>query len=139
MEEMDKIMKNVTEKSLTTRQQQALVMIITGRSVADAAKAANVKRQTVYTWLNQPNFRQVMEKEKTELLERISLSLTSLGDKAIKALDQALEDPNISVRLRAADIYFSQSRAYKDQVELGARINALEDAVTQYQSDRRKL
>lgn len=123
---MDKNTNKFTEKTLTTRQQQALVMIITGRSITDAAEAAHVRRQTVYGWLNQPSFRQVMEKEKTELLERISLSLTSLGDKAIRALDQALEDPNISVRLRAADIYFSQSRAYKDQVDFEKRLSELE-------------
>jgi len=130
---MDRNIKKVTEKSLTTRQQQALVMIITGRSVADAAEAAHVRRQTVYTWLNQPHFKQVMEKEKSNFLERISLSLASLGEKAIRALDQALEDENISVKLRAADIYFSQSRAYKDQIEFEKRINALESAVTTIQ------
>lgn len=130
---MDRNTNKLTEKSLTARQQQALVMIITGRSVADAAQAANVRRQTVYAWLNQPHFRQELEKEKAGFMERISLSLTSLGDKAIQALDQALEDPNISVRLRAADIYFSQSRAYKDQVEFEKRINALETAVTTIQ------
>ena len=136
---MDKNTKNITEKSLTARQQQALVMIITGRSVADAAQAANVRRQTVYAWLNQPTFRQELERAKVDFMERISLSLTNLGDKAIQALDQALEDPNISVRLRAADIYFSQSRAYKDQVELTQRVNELEKAISRYinPNDRR--
>lgn len=139
---MDRNTNKLTEKSLTARQQQALVMIITGRSIADAAQAANVKRQTVYGWLNQPYFRQELEKEKAGFMERISLSLTNLGEKAIQALDQALMDPNISVRLRAADIYFSQSRAYKDQVELTQRVNELEKAVSRYinpNSDRRYI
>lgn len=132
---MDKNTTNLTDKSLTARQQQALMVIITGRSIVDAAEAARVKKQTVYNWLKQPQFRQVLEKEKTEFLERLSLSLTSLGDKAIKALDEALADSNISVRLRAADIYFSQSRAYKDQVDFEKRISALESAVTHHRTN----
>ena len=73
---------------------------------------------------------------KSLIVERLSLALANLGQKAVDTLKEALDDPSAgtSVRVRAADIVISRMLVFADQVELSARIANLET----YVNERRK-
>lgn len=107
-------------------------MILTGSSVVDAAAEAKVSRGTVYSWLDQPRFVLALNDAKTAAMERLSLSLAALGDKAIKTLDAAMDDPEAgaSVKIRAADIVINRILALREMVEFENRLNNLEIAIS---------
>lgn len=117
-------------EKLTVRQARALEMILAGSSIVDAAAAANVTRATVYKWLGLPGFIMAMNDAKAEAMNQLSLSLAALGRKAIKTLDDAMDDQSAgaSVRIRAADIVITKLMAMRDMVEFENRLLALEEA-----------
>lgn len=127
------MMKNGT---LTARQTRAIELLLTGKPIKEVADSLNVSRGTVYRWLEQPKFNAVVNHEKSLIVERLSLALANLGQKAVDTLKEALDDPSAgtSVRVRAADIVISRMLVFADQVELSARIANLET----YVNERRK-
>jgi len=123
---------NTPRKTLTPKQTQVLHMILGGSSITDAAQAAGVSRKTIHAWYQQPQFTQALTNERTLALEKLSNSLASLSEKAVMTLDAAMDDPNSTTRVRAADIIISRMLSYADQVELAQRISELEKAVSRY-------
>ena len=122
---------NKIGKNLTPKQTRALEMILTGSSVVEVAEAAKVSRGTVYNWLSQPIFTTAMNDEKALAMERLSLSLAALGVKAIKTLDDAMDDPEAgtSVKVRAADIVINRILSMREFVDVEERLVQLESIV----------
>jgi uncharacterized protein (UPF0147 family) len=97
--------------NLTQNQQKALEVLITNGNVSQAAEAAGVTRQTIYTWKQENKaFQSALEQESAEVVNQLTLRLANLGDQAIQTLQNILEDPNTPgyVRIRAADIIISK-------------------------------
>lgn len=125
---MDKMMKNVT---LTARQTRAIELLLIGTPIKEVANLVNVSRGTIYRWLDQPRFQSTINKEKTQVVERLSLALASLGQKAVKTLEEALDDPSAgtSVRVRAADVVINRILSIRELVDFEDRLNRLEEMV----------
>lgn len=123
---MDKMMKNVT---LTARQTKAIELLLIGTSIKEVANTVNVSRGTVYRWLDQPNFQSTINKEKNQVVERLSLALASLGQKAVKTLEEALDDSTAgtSVRVRAADVVINRILSIREIVDFEDRLTKLEN------------
>ena len=122
---------NKTSKNLTSKQTRALQMILSGSSVVEAAATAKVSRGTVYNWLTQTEFRQALNDEKQTALERLSLALANLGEKAIRTLDSAMDDADAgaSVKIRAADIVINRILTLRETVDIESRLSHLEEII----------
>ena len=94
------------EEVLTIQQQHVLTLVAQGSTVSAAADAAGVHRNTVANWrrAGSHEFRKSWDAAQFEQAAYWRDRIQALGDLAIQALQQILEDPKASpsVRLKAA-------------------------------------
>lgn len=78
---------------LTPAQSAAVDHLATGSSVTDAAKAANVTRQTVSGWLNHdPNFQAALNRRRAELWAETGDRLRALMPRALERIEKAITE-----------------------------------------------
>jgi hypothetical protein len=123
-------------ENLTPRQRKAIEILLTSGNIREAAQAAKVSRETIYKWMKAQAFREALKEGSREALERLSRSLMSLGDKAVKALEDALDDPEAksAAKVRPADVILGRLLQLKELADLEERISALEAARNDSQS-----
>jgi phage terminase small subunit len=120
-------------ENLTPKKQKAIAALLTSWDTTQAAQAAGVSRETIYKWMKEEPFKQALKEGAAVAMEGLSRSLVTLGDKAVKALSDALEGDSplqAGARVRAADIVLSRLLALRELVDLEARITELESKVT---------
>jgi hypothetical protein len=115
-------------KKPTPRQRKAIEALLTTGDKSAAARAAQVRRSTIYRWLRQPHFQAALAEAEAEALVSLSRTLVRLGDKAGRTLESAMDDPDaaLSHRIRAADIVLSRLLQLRELVDLEARVCELE-------------
>ena len=87
---------------LTHRQQTALPIIAAAPTIAQAARSAGVTNATLHRWLNEPAFRQELTRQRQETAALARQEIQGLMLHSITVIADALNDPNPSIRLRAA-------------------------------------
>ena len=113
-------------ENLTPRQRKAVETLLTTGDKSRAAEQAGVKRQTVYKWLKQPAFQEVLRVAEAEALQSLSRALARLGDKAARTLDRGMDADSDTIAIRAADIVLQRLLQLRELVDLDARITELE-------------
>ena len=88
------------ETPLSAKQLQALPHLVSGKTFANAATAADVSERTIYRWMNDPEFKSAYLAMREVEADIASAELRGLRFKAAITLSRAMdhEDPNISVR-----------------------------------------
>ena len=87
---------------LSRRQIEALPYLVSSPTLSEAARRANVTRRTLQRWLNNYEFRQEFERLRRAANEIARAEISGLSLKAALVVGEALDDPNSSIRLRAA-------------------------------------
>lgn len=133
---------------LSASQERAIELILTSRSLREAAKEVGVHEQTLYRWIQEPEFKAKYEKIQHQLRENISAQIRACSDKAVRVLKKIMSDSGEKSqnRINAAKIvldilYKDYDRKYLDKIRememqrQGSQANILdelpEDAVTQ--------
>ena len=89
--------QKVTEPDSATlatspKQDQAIALLITGKTVTEVAEVVEVTRQTVSEWLHHhPGFQATLHQRQRELWHEASEQLRALIPKALEVVTQALE------------------------------------------------
>ena len=88
------------ETPLSAKQLQALPHLVSGKTFANAATAADVTERTVYRWMNEPEFKSAYLALREVEANIARAELRGLALKAAITLSRAMdnEDPNISLR-----------------------------------------
>ena len=93
---------NVREKEtpLSAKQLRALPHLVSGKTFANAATAADVSERTIYRWMNDPDFKSAYLALREVEADIARAELRGLALKAAITLSRAMdnEDPNISLR-----------------------------------------
>lgn len=97
-----------------------------GRSYEQAGTAAGVSTRTVRRRMSDARFAGQVRARRAERASRLSAGLLELGDHAIGVLAVALDDVEVAVRLRAAQLTLALGQRYRREVEMADRIAALE-------------
>ncbi len=114
-------------EKVTTRQRIAIQTYLETGSVASAAKAAGVTRQTFHRWRKQERFKWALSEAEKEALESLSRALVRLGEKATETLEDAMDGAEKeSTKVRAADIVLSRLLQLRELVTLEERVAELE-------------
>lgn len=118
--------ETVTEKKLTPQQRKTIETLLTTGTIEAAAAAAGVSRNSIYKWFKDDLFVSELRQAESEAVAGLSRALAGLGTLAASALRAALDDPKVTVRLRAAEIVTDRLLKLRELVDLEARIEALE-------------
>jgi len=121
--------ENVT---LRSNQRRALETLTTTGDITKAANAAGVTRQTVYRWLQEPDFKAALAEVESTALKTLSAELSILAREATGVIRQILRNKKAgsTVRLRAANSVLSNVLRFLELKELDERLTALEERLT---------
>ena len=114
---------------LTNRQLAALPYLTASVSLSEGARLADIGRTTLYRWLEDPEFREELERLRSEAAALARVELQGLMLKGIVVLAEAMEDPNLYVRVRGAQAALSLALKAIDIKELQRRLDRLDDAI----------
>jgi ACT domain-containing protein len=121
--------KNQTPEVLSKNQLKAVEALISYDTVADAAKACGLGRDTIYRYLKDPLFDQEFKKAKRTMVDRAVLSLQRSCRHAAAALAQICRDTDAppSARVSAAREILSQTMRALEVENIEERLKSLED------------
>ena len=117
-----------TGKSPPFRQQAALPIAL-ARSLAQAARDTGVAERTLRRWLEDPSFRQELDRLRQESYDLARQQAQAAMPMCLSILaDAALESPDPALRVRAARYLLSYGVKFVEADNLRERLNAVEDA-----------
>ena len=114
--------------NLTQRQVTALPHLLRPGPIAAQARNAGIARNTLYRWLEDPNFRECLERLREETLRFSQSEFQAITLKAVDAIEDALDSDDMSIRLQAARIVMNESRNAQYDQHVQRRLESLIDA-----------
>jgi len=88
---------------LTTQQERAIVLALSGKHDGEIAATVGVARSTVNRWRNHDGaFREALAERREALREGTADALQALATKAIRVLSAAMDSDNEHTRVKAA-------------------------------------
>ncbi|MBN9520464.1 hypothetical protein J0H58_18375 [bacterium] len=93
------------EDELNGRQTQAILALLTTKTLADAAKKAGVAESTLREWLGQPAFAARLRTARGEVIDRTVTALVRVSLQAVAELERNLDPkkpPEVQVRAAKA-------------------------------------
>ena len=120
---------NRTSEVLSKNQLKAVEALITHDTVADAALAAGLARDTLYRYLKDPAFDGELKKAKRTMVDQAVTSLQRSCKEAAKALEDICKDKDAppSARVAAAREILGQTMRALEVESIEERLKALED------------
>jgi|SRR5665213_3079400 len=113
---------------LKRRKEEAILALLTHRSIEEAARAARIGPATLVRWLKQEDFNtEYREARRAAFLQAIA-RLQQVSSAAATLLMKMLADPNApaAVRVRAADSVLKHARYGMEIEDIDARLRDLE-------------
>jgi hypothetical protein len=115
-------------KELTPKQTRAISALLTAKDVGTAAREAGIGERTLYTWLDEPAFREELKLAERQAIEAVTRRLAGIATHALTVITNIMADETTpaSVRLRAATTILDQMLKIRELADLEERIAALE-------------
>ena len=135
-QEMDKNGRENEKSNLTFRQQSALPIIAAAPTIAQAAGAAGIGQNTLRRWLEDDDFREELTSLRQESAQLARQELQGLMLRSVSVLTEAMDDPDMAIRLRAARYALSFAVQICEAEKLRSDIQALEDALPLWAAHR---
>jgi hypothetical protein len=129
---------NVT--NLKPKQEEAIVALLSNRSVEDAAGAVKITPRTLYRWLKEPAFDAAYRAARRSAFGQCVARLQQASGAAVSVMLKILADPSTppASRLRAADMVITHAAKAIEIEDVEARVSALEESVAAERTGRRK-
>ncbi|MDP1547398.1 MAG: hypothetical protein Q8L87_15415 [Anaerolineales bacterium] len=123
-------MQDNSESSITTKQQKAIAALLSERTAGKAAKAAGIAERTLYTWLNEPNFKAALRSAEKSILDDVTRRLSAGQGLALDTLTKLIQSArHESTKLRAAVSWLELSLKFRDMQDIEDRLSKLEAAL----------
>ena len=100
-------------QQLTSRQHRAVQSLITGTSISDAAKQANIHERTLYRWLQEEQFQSAVRRARQLSLTQLTTHLQHMAGHAAGTLDEIMEDKNATSASRVSAARYTMDMFYK--------------------------
>lgn len=120
---------NVTK--LKPKQEEAIIALLSNRTVEDAARAVKITPRTLYRWLNEPCFAAAYRQACRTALGQSTARLQQISSAAVSVLARVMTDAATpaAVKVRAADSVLHHAAKASEIEDLEARVAELERAV----------
>ena len=89
---------------LTIRQDKAIAALLTCRTIAEAAKLAEVGERSIYRWLKQDTFQSHLRRARRQALSQALGRLQQVADRAVDTLDTILDDKKATTAGRVSAV-----------------------------------
>ena len=121
-------MEQKNQMTLSPRQIAALPYIIAAPTLSEGARLAEIGRTTLYRWMDEPDFRQELERLRSNAAELAHVELNGLMLKSVLVLAENMENPDPGVRLRAARASLYVAMRANELKEFQRRLDRLDGA-----------
>ena len=121
---------------LTPKQMLAFPYIVSAPSLRQAAEAAQIGRNTLTRWMQDPRFRAEVERAREEVADLAFAEIGGLALKGVITLADLLEDPSPNVRNYAVRTALHNAFKAKDQAETRRSVAQLENALAQLKNQK---
>jgi hypothetical protein len=120
---------NVTE--LKPKQEEAIMALLSNRTVEDAARVVKITPRTLYRWLNEPGFDAAYRQARRTAFSQCTARLQQASRAAVSVLLRVLTDraTPAAVQVRAADSVLNHAAKSMEIEDIEARVAELERAV----------
>jgi hypothetical protein len=116
------------EGKLARKQEEAIVALLTNRSVEEAARACNTPVRTIYRWLKEPAFDAAYRASRRKAYGQSISRLQQGASAAATTLLKVMVDPGTpaSTKVRAAESVLSHAAKAIELEDIEARLSELE-------------
>ncbi|NIM99491.1 MAG: helix-turn-helix domain-containing protein [candidate division Zixibacteria bacterium] len=113
------------------KRDQAILSLLTHRSIGEAAKAIGISEATLYRWLQTEEFQQGYQEGRREAVRQAISQLQQLSGKAVGTLGEVMLDQETppSTRVSAARIVLEMTMKAVEIEDLTSRVEKLERLV----------
>ena len=117
-------------ENLSAKQTRAIAALLQAPTLREAAESCGVPESTLFRWLNERAFKDAFDQARARLLENVLTRLQAVAGDAVSTLSDVMTDRNAgaSARVSAARTVLEMALRAKAELEIEARIRALEDA-----------
>ncbi len=124
---------------LTAPQERAIIALLNEQTVGRAAAAAEVGQRTLYRWLKEPSFSRAYREARRDAFGQAIALTQRYAPLAVNTLAQVMMDTAApaSSKVAAATTILRFGREGIELDDLGARVEALEQAAPQRQKSAR--
>ena len=91
-------------EDLTIRQEKAIAALLSCRTVAEAAKLAQVGERSIYRWLKQDTFQSHLRRARRQALSQALGRLQQVADRAVDTLDTTLQNEKATTASRVSAV-----------------------------------
>ena len=138
-EEMGGNERESKNSSLSHRQQAALPIIAATPTVAQAARSAGIAESTLYRWLEDEDFRDELTRLRQASADIAKREIQSVMLRSVSVLAEALDHPDVAVRLRAARYGMAFAVQISEVEKLRADLQTVEDSLPQWASHNPRI
>ena len=112
------------------KQEEAIVALLTNRSIEEAARASNTPARTLYRWLKEPEFDAAYRAAKRAAYRQAIARLHQLSSAAVSILGKVMLDATAppATRVRAVDSILDHTAKAIEIEDIDARVSELERA-----------
>ena len=122
--------RDIEISALTFRQQSALPVVAVSRTLAQAAHDSGVAERTLRRWLQDPSFRDQLDRLRAESYDLARRQLQAAMPGCISFLAELAQEGNDpAIRLRAIRYMMTYGIKFSESDELSARLKNAEEAV----------
>jgi hypothetical protein len=115
------------------KQEDAIIALMTHRSLDEAANATGISTQTLVRWLKFPEFDEAYREARRAAFSQSIARLQQASSAAVSTLLKLMVDPQTpaSTRVRAADSVLNHTKHAIGIEDIQVRVEALEDAANE--------
>jgi hypothetical protein len=127
-------------EKLGRKQQDAILALLTNRSIEDAARACNTPVRTLYRWMKDPDFDAAFREAKRAAFAQAISRLHQMSSAAVTTLGKVMVEPGTppATRVRAADAILNHTKKAVELEDIEARLAALEHRTDESKPDWRR-
>ena len=116
--------------NLGRKQEEAIIALLSQRSVDEAAKAVNVAPRTLYRWMKDADFQEAYRNAKRSAFSQSIARLHQMSSAAVATLGKVMVDPATppATKVRAADSIINHTTKAIEIEDIEARVAELERA-----------
>ncbi len=115
--------------ALTSKQDKAIVALLSEVTVDAAAKSSGISVATMWRWMKEPDFRKAYLAARRQVVDDAISLMQRASKRAVATLIANLDCDNPSVQVRSAQLLIDHSMKGVELLELECRLQDVEQAL----------